>query len=197
MDSLTIVCRFCKGKIGASNGQLGKLESHMLHSHDMYYEKDLSFLLNFLGDEEIDILVTKLSVRMNLFKSGGILSFDSNVFGDSPEADRDFGKKDVQKFEDPNESDEEIETLFEKSERGRCLEDEEQIRGDSDDDNAEDRKNDDDHQTELPGNDHLHNVEEHIGNTVTEFEDEQKQKIENLLLRGRLAPLQGMVALTK
>ena len=161
----------------------------MLHSHDMYYEKDLSFLLNFLGDEEIDILVTKLTVRMNLFKSGGILSFDSNVFGTSPEADGDFGKKDVQKFEDPNESDEEIETLFEKSERGRCLEGEEQIpeiednfQGDSDDDVTEDQKNDDDNQTELAGNDHLHNEEEQIiGRTVTEFEDEQKRKIENML----------------
>ena len=94
MDTLTIVCRFCKGKIGASNGQLGKLESHMLHSHDMYYQKDLSFLLNFLADEEIAILVTKLSVRINLFRSEGILSFESNVFGDSPdiEADRNLLK---------------------------------------------------------------------------------------------------------
>ena len=128
MDSLTIVCRFCKGKIGASNGQLGKLESHMLHSHDMYYEKHLSFLLNFLGDEEMSILVTKLSVRSELFKKEGILSFVSNIFGDSPEADNDLVKKDAQKFEDPDESDEEIETLFEHSERGRSLENEDQLR---------------------------------------------------------------------
>ena len=120
----------------------------MLHSHDMYYEKDLSFLLNFLGDEEISVLVKKLSVRINIFRSKGTLSFDSNVFEDSPEAGRDLVKKDFQMFENLNESDEEIETLFEKSESGRCSDDKEQIReigniflGDSDDEVAEDQKN--------------------------------------------------------
>ena len=165
----------------------------MLHSHDMYYEKDLSFVLNFLADEEIDILVTKLSVRINIFKSEGILSFDSNIFGHSPspvvvESERDLGKKDVQKFEDLNESDEEIETLFEKSDRGRCSEDEEQLReieniflGDPGDDDAEDQKNYEDDQTELPENDNLNNLAETIGETVSVFEDEQKRKIENML----------------
>ena len=160
----------------------------MLHSHDMYYEKDLSFLLNFLGDEEISVLVKKLSVRINIFRSEGTLSFDSNVLEDSPEAGRDLVKKDFQMFENLNDSDEEIETLFEKSESGRCSDDKEQIReigniflGDSDDEVAEDQKNVEDDQSERPGNDNHYILAEEIGETVVDFEDQQKKKIESLL----------------
>ena len=57
MESLTINCILCKGKIGASNGG----------SSEMYYDKDLAFLLNFLADEEVGVLVRRMGVRMNLF----------------------------------------------------------------------------------------------------------------------------------
>lgn len=199
MESLTINCRFCKGKIGAPNGNLGKLESHMQHSHDMYYEKDLAFLLNFLSDGEIQVLVTKLTARMDIFRAVGTLGSDENVFGESLSSASNIQKREIpnvkEKIEIHYESDEEIETLFEKSEGRKHFEDEDRIREveqflqeDSDDDDSTVyikaiEKHPDEYDNFVEEKDDVViEKQNEFDSSSIDYEVEQKRKIENMLI---------------
>ena len=53
----------------------------MENSHDMYYDKKLSFVLNFLSEDEIETLIAKLESRIDNYKRTGELSYKCNIFG--------------------------------------------------------------------------------------------------------------------
>ena len=47
----------------------------------MYYDKKLAFVLNFLSDEEIEMIIAKLETRIDNYQRTGELSFKFNIFG--------------------------------------------------------------------------------------------------------------------
>ena len=53
----------------------------MENSHDMYYDKKLAFVLNFLSDDEIETIIAKLESRIDNYQRTGELSFKCNIFG--------------------------------------------------------------------------------------------------------------------
>ena len=79
-----VTCRFCNGRVvGTSEGDLTKLERHMMNSHDMLFAKEFSVVLNIISQEEVESILKRLESRLTIFKDTGALEYNKNVFEDS------------------------------------------------------------------------------------------------------------------
>ena len=84
MNSMTrtryVTCRFCNGRVGTDEGDLTKLEKHMINAHDMLFAKEFSAILNILSQEEVESILSRLELRLTIFKDTGALEYNNNIF---------------------------------------------------------------------------------------------------------------------
>ena len=83
MTSLAVECIFCLAKVGTAGGSLKKLERHLRQGHELHYKQPLTTALNFLSEQEIETLLTRLEGRIERYKAEGILEFQENIFTDT------------------------------------------------------------------------------------------------------------------
>ena len=108
MDAMTptryVTCRFCNGRVGTSEGDLTKLEKHMINSHDMLFAKEFSIVLNIISQEEVESILKRLKLRLSTFKDTGALEYNNNIFENivdkTGESESETDANDEQKSED-------------------------------------------------------------------------------------------------
>ena len=72
-------CRFCHGLVGTEAGEVGKLERHLVDTHDILLNRQLSLATFFITTEEVATILASLESRINLFKTKGLLDLQNNV----------------------------------------------------------------------------------------------------------------------
>ena len=72
-------CRFCHGLVGTEAGEVGKLERHLVDTHDILFDKEFSLATFFITTEEVATILASLESRINLFKTKGLLDLQNNV----------------------------------------------------------------------------------------------------------------------
>ena len=72
-------CRFCHGLVGTEAGEVRKLERHLVDTHDILFNKQLSLATFFITTEEVTTILANLESRISLFKTKGLLDLQNNV----------------------------------------------------------------------------------------------------------------------
>ena len=60
-------CRFCHGLVGTEAGEVRKLERHLVDTHDILFNKQLSLATFFITTEEVATILANLEPRINIF----------------------------------------------------------------------------------------------------------------------------------
>ena len=59
-----VCCLLCRGFVSVRAGNLEKLKLHVESDHDVFYEHDILFAINFLDEHEKEIIIEKVLPRM-------------------------------------------------------------------------------------------------------------------------------------